>query len=104
MTLSYKNHSITNTLAHFYMTGPLILNMLTKVEVENTVLLQRYMVAIIALNTGRYSIVFCLKNRIKLKLVMNAFQVNTLLFLEVIKLWFSDIYTWYKNKTLARIG
>lgn len=48
MTLSYKNHSITNTLAHFYMTGPLILNMLTKVEVENTVLLQRYMVAIIA--------------------------------------------------------
>ena len=48
MTLSYKNHSITNKLADFYMTGPLILNMLTKVGVENTVLLLRYMVAIIA--------------------------------------------------------
>lgn len=48
MTLSYKNHSITNKLADFYMTGPLILNMLTKVGVEKTVLLLRYMVAIIA--------------------------------------------------------
>lgn len=36
MTLSYKNHSITNKLADFYMTGPLILNMLTKVGVENS--------------------------------------------------------------------
>ena len=55
MTLSYKNHSITNKLADFYMTGPLILNMLTKVGVENTVLLLRYMVAIIALPKEKHS-------------------------------------------------